>query len=207
MQRTTGLVAIAIGVTLFIFGSAGRERTSAEDGSPTPAAPSDLGLVIDSVTGVIGDDPTISWRSVADADAFELTGTLTAHRISRNDPFCTQPSHPETRTITLDERLDGDTTSFTILLPQLPAEEGWFVSLGDIRLRAIAADGRELGSQGGGVVAEAICARPNATPPSVQLPSTGDGAQRTTFHWGLAWLIGATGFLALGTGIIGLLRR
>lgn len=203
MLRNAGAVSVALGLTLIVFAWRLTQlpTADAQDPSSTPAA--ELGLLTDEVIGQIGEEPKVKWQAVEGVDHFELAGTLTAVRVNKRDPFCTRPLQSESTTISINESLPETTIEFTVAFPQLPEMDGWFVSLAEVRLQALSADGEELGAQGGGGTAEAICSRPTATntpSPRPQLPSTGSGqnASPKAANW---TLVLSTGVLLLAAGL------
>lgn len=200
------------GIALMLVAAAGVgwDRTAtAQTPTGTPTVIADLGLVFDQVVGTVGDDPRITWTTTPQVDHFELTGTLNAVRVNKADPFCSPPIEAQGTTLTVNETLAGTAMGFRVPFPPLPPEDAWFVSVAEIRLRAFDANGVELGADGGGAVAEAICAgqASTSTPASEPvLPSTGAGdgegaAVRTTAFF----LVG--GALLVLAGLIFAMRR
>jgi len=95
--------------------------------------------------------------------------------VNRADPFCSPPTESDTRSVTIDQTLDGTATELPVDFPVLPENDAWFVFTTDVGLRAFDGDGRQIGGQLRGGVAEATCARqaatataatPAATPPA-----------------------------------------
>lgn len=151
----------------------------AQEPTPTPVA--DLGLDTDAVFGLIGPSPLIRWRPLAAAASFRLTGSLYAGRVNRADPFCTPPARADTRTIAVDQTLDGTATELPVGLPAISDGDAWFVSNVQVGLRAFDDQGREIGAQLGGGVAEARCARPPTTAtPAATPPAAAPGSMTVT---------------------------
>jgi len=142
-------------------------------------------------------------------DHFELTGTLSAVRINKADPFCSPPIETQNTTVAISETLPGTATEFSVPFPPLPQGDGWFVSLSEVRLRAFDSTGTELGTQGGGGTTEAICSRPatTSTPiPRPVLPSTGSGGgQESTTSTTVLLLTGSA--LVVLAGVVFAMRR
>jgi len=165
------------GGLLVIVGSLNAVPVRAQTTPPvTPTPIVDFGLQRDEVLGLIGANAKITWHTNPTVDHFELTASLLAVRVNRADPFCSPPSTSDTRTISIAETLHGATTEFHPQFPPLSQGDAWFVASSDVRLRAFAADGHELGGEGGGGISESTCPRPVASPttePPRQLPRTG----------------------------------
>jgi len=168
-----GTVAIAVTLTLAMSRS---DATRVHAQTPTPTPITDLGANWDSASGLIGPTPVIRWRTVQGIDHFQLTATLQAVRVNRADPFCTAPIESGKTTISIDQTLPGAATDLAVAFPPLTESDMWFVYSSDVVLRAFAPGGSQIGAQGGGGVAEALCPRPaptQTTPSSVHLPNTG----------------------------------
>lgn len=174
------LAVLLVGAVMAIATNAISGRpTLAQEATPTQIT--DLGLDGESVLGLIGPTATISWQMTGGVDRFQLTATLLAIRVNRSDPFCTPPAQPDTTEIAIEQSFANATTEFAVTFPALPDSDAWFVYQRSLFLRAFAADGSQIGAEGGGFVSETLCPRtvPTNSPTApIIAPATGFGSPR-----------------------------
>lgn len=201
--RVRTLFALSIAATALVLWFAS-SSARAQDAGPTRTMATNLGLVTDQVSGLVGANPNITWSIGERIDHYHLIGSLTAIRVNKSDLFCTPPIQTGSRTISLDETISGSSNQFLVIFPQVPEGDGWFVSLSEIRLDALNDQGLNVGTQGGGGTADATCARAAVSPtasPKPQLPSTGQGRRLPANDGGLVALF-AAGLLVILAGVV-----
>lgn len=153
----TARIPICLGIAvLALFGASG--TAAAQSPTPTPESeppPTTFQLGFEAPL-------TYTWPPVTAATDLQITGTVLALRVNALDPFCTPPLEADTRTVSIDEELPGDATSYTIPLPVLPPSDTWLVAQDSILLDAF--DGETLVAQGQrGIIVETLCLRPTPT--------------------------------------------
>jgi hypothetical protein len=147
------------------------------------------------------DRDSLVWQTPPNAATYLLTGAVYAIRANAVSPFCVAPLSQEAQSITLNETLNGSSTSFRIVLPSLPPVDMWFVPGAQADLRAVDANGVTIASEHVGFIYETFCSIPDTQFPELKPPNAGVGSTSRGDARSLAIALGSCGVALLVTGL------
>jgi hypothetical protein len=175
-MRTAIVLAAALTATWLSFGAARAEPA----GPPALATPARMNVAVP--IGLQLGLPYVSWEPVEGAAGYRLSGEVHMLRTNRNDPFCAPPVKDDTHTITLDsdELIPPEIDHVDLPVPELPADDAWYIFDAQALVEAVDEDGGVLASGRIGGTAETLCSRPTPTP-AIVLPPTGSGGGSASF--------------------------